>query len=196
MKEPVTRTRKQQIIATAADLFREKGYKATSMRDIASKVGLEAASMYSHIRSKEDLLVDICMECAHWFTKGMDDISASQQSEDCKLRDLISLHVSIAFDHPASITVFNDEWRHLPEPHHSLFIKARKSYEQAFRNILDTGKRTGIFAFVHTDIVFNIIMKCMSWSYLALGKYNKEDITHEITTFILKALKHTNVDVS
>jgi AcrR family transcriptional regulator len=196
MKEPVTRTRKQQIIATAADLFREKGYKATSMRDIASKVGLEAASMYSHIRSKEALLTDICMECAQWFTQGMEDITASRQSEDCKLRDLISLHVSIAFDHPASITVFNDEWRHLPEPQHALFIKARKAYEAGFRNILDAGRQAGTFSFVHTEIVFNIIMKCMGWSYLALGKYNKEDITHEITTFILKALKHTNVDVS
>jgi AcrR family transcriptional regulator len=196
MSEPALPTRKQQIIATAADLFREKGYKATSMRDIAAKVGMEAASMYSHIKSKEELLVDICMECAQWFTKGMEDISASHQSEDCKLRDLISLHVSIAFDHPASVTVFNDEWRHLPEPHLGEFIKARKSYESAFRNMLEAGRLTGTFSFVHTEIVFNIIMKCMSWSYLALGKYSKEEITAEITTFIVNALKHTEDTVS
>jgi len=60
-------TRKDVIIKAAAQLFREKGYKAASMRDLAEKVGVEAASLYNHIRSKTELLHDICFNVANAF---------------------------------------------------------------------------------------------------------------------------------
>ena len=45
-------SRKEQIDLAATNLFKTKGYSATSMRDIASTVGIEAASLYSHISYK------------------------------------------------------------------------------------------------------------------------------------------------
>ena len=60
-------SRKEVIIKAAAKLFREKGFKAASMRDLAVKVGVEAASLYNHIRSKSELLHDICFDVANIF---------------------------------------------------------------------------------------------------------------------------------
>jgi len=68
MKTVSTISKKQFIINTAADLFKEKGYSGTSIRDLASKVGLEPSSIYSHIKSKEELLSEICLGCARQFT--------------------------------------------------------------------------------------------------------------------------------
>ena len=116
-------TKKQFIINTAADLFQERGYNATSIRDLAAKVGLEPSSIYSHIRSKEDLLSEICMSCADRFSKGMNDIYFQDISPRKKMRALIQLHLDIAFDIPASVTVFNDEWRFLHEPVLSDFLE-------------------------------------------------------------------------
>ena len=48
------KNKRQQILDVAARLFREKGYKTTSMRDIAKNLNVEAATLYSHIRSKDD----------------------------------------------------------------------------------------------------------------------------------------------
>ena len=48
-------------------MFREKGYAGTSMRDLANAVGIEAASLYNHIKSKEDLLLQICVAVAQDF---------------------------------------------------------------------------------------------------------------------------------
>lgn len=48
-----TISRKEQIITTSAKLFRQKGFEAASMRDIAAELDIEAASLYSHIKSKD-----------------------------------------------------------------------------------------------------------------------------------------------
>ena len=57
-------TRKDVIIRKASALFRTKGFTATSMRDLAISVGVEAPSLYNHIGSKSELLQDICFKIA------------------------------------------------------------------------------------------------------------------------------------
>jgi AcrR family transcriptional regulator len=188
MKTVSTISKKQFIINTAADLFKEKGYSGTSIRDLASKVGLEPSSIYSHIKSKEELLSEICMDCAGQFTEGIEKIFHLKISARKKLKALISLHLDMAFTYPASVTVFNDEWRHLPEPILVDFIHLRKEYEKKFRKILNEGKDDGKFNFENSEIVFNIIIKSLSWSYEAVKKYKREDLESELSDFILNAL--------
>lgn len=182
-------SKKQIIINAAADLFKDKGYKAASIRDLATKVGLEPSSIYSHIKSKEDLLSEICMGCANKFTEGMAQISNADMSSKKKIKALITLHLDIAFENLASITVFNDEWRYLPETVLNDFLILRKDYERKFKKILTDGKEEGRFHFQHTDIVFNVIIKTLSWSYAGVKKYKKEELHQELTSFISNALQ-------
>ena len=58
----VISNRKQEIIEKATALFQKQGYSATSMRDLASFIGMEAASLYSHIKSKEDVEISEAFE--------------------------------------------------------------------------------------------------------------------------------------
>ena len=56
-----TTERKREILSTSQKLFRENGYTTTSVRDIAKALNIEAASLYSHIESKEDILKLTCL---------------------------------------------------------------------------------------------------------------------------------------
>lgn len=58
-RAPRSDSRREQLLNEAAWLFRQKGYGATSMRDIASAVGMQAGSLYCHFRNKEDLLLAV-----------------------------------------------------------------------------------------------------------------------------------------
>ena len=83
-------SRKEVIIKAAAKLFREKGFKAASMRDLAVKVGVEAASLYNHIRSKSELLHDICFDVANIF---IEQISQVEASDDMPLKKIEKLFI-------------------------------------------------------------------------------------------------------
>ena len=66
------RSRKAQIDRTATALFRARGFAATSMRELATELGLEAGSLYSHIKSKEEILHRVCFGLAEDFFAGFD----------------------------------------------------------------------------------------------------------------------------
>jgi AcrR family transcriptional regulator len=184
----VTSIKKKMIIHHAAELFRVKGYNAATIRDLASSVGLEPSSLYSHISSKDELLSEICMTCADLFTDGMEKIFYSDLSPKNKIKALIQLHLEIAYEYPASVTVFNDEWKFLQPNVLTKFVQLRQAYEFKFKNILVQGKASGVFDFQNSDIVFSLIMKTLKWSNNAVNKFNKSELDREVSTYILNGL--------
>src|SRR6478609_3648529 len=91
-------SRKDVIVAKAAALFREKGFKAASMRDLAEAVGVEAASLYNHIQSKEELLQEICFKVANDFNQKCDEIESSNLSIIKKVEAMLRFHIRMMFD--------------------------------------------------------------------------------------------------
>ncbi|MBK9735155.1 MAG: TetR family transcriptional regulator [Saprospiraceae bacterium] len=180
--------RKRIIIMAAADLFREKGYNASSVRDIAAMVGLEPSSIYSHIKSKEELLAEICLETANKFMLGINIISKQDISAKKMLKLLVSLHLDIAFENPSFAIVYIDEWRYLPEPILSEFLNLRKDYDKKFKKILTDGKSDGKFSFLNSDIAFNIIIKTLNWSFTNLKKFRREEVEEELNHLIFNGI--------
>jgi AcrR family transcriptional regulator len=165
-KDSKTPTFKKQIIQeAAARLFRDRGYRATSMRDLAAAVDLKASSLYNHIRSKEELLRAICFENARRFLAGMKTVEEAPLNAAQKVRRLIGLHIRIATEDVTSVTAFNDEWRHLPEPHLSEFKALRRNYENRFKAIIEAGIAEGMLKPLNSSIVLFTIFSAIRWLY-------------------------------
>src|SRR6478735_5765639 len=92
-------TRKDVIIAKAAKLFREKGFSATSMRDLAEHVGVEAASLYNHISSKAEILQEICFKTANKFLSHIEAIDNSPIDSIAKIEAVLRFHVQQMIHH-------------------------------------------------------------------------------------------------
>jgi len=160
------KTKKQIVIEEAARLFRDKGYSAASMSDLARRVGLkQKSSLYNHIDSKEAALQQICFDSAHQFLEGISEIENAFDDPKDQLRALITLHVQIAVTDVMSITVFNDEWRHLTEPKLSEFLSLRRNYEDRFRVIIEQGVAKGVFKVVDTSMALQTILSALRWVY-------------------------------
>ena len=139
-------SRKEQVIRVAAELFREKGYVASSMRDLAQKLGIEAASLYSHIKSKEEILHILCFDMAADFMASLEEVEKQPglpASE--KLRKGIIGHIQVmALDLTAS-AVFMNEHRHLSQPSLRDFLLMRIRYINRFKGMIEEGVATGEF---------------------------------------------------
>jgi AcrR family transcriptional regulator len=132
-------SKKEFILQKAAMMFRQKGFSATSMRDLAETVGIEAASLYNHIRSKNEMLESICFEVANRFNTNMDLIESGTPNSIIKVETLLRFHIQQMIQHYEEVYVCDREWRHLDEPYLSNFQNQRRSYRKRFAAIIEDG---------------------------------------------------------
>ncbi|MFY0629638.1 MAG: TetR/AcrR family transcriptional regulator [Flavobacteriaceae bacterium] len=166
-------TRKEQIIKTAAKLFKEKGYSAVTMRDIAKALDIKAASLYNHITSKQDILKYVIISLAEEFTERMNVIYTSSDSNIDKLHQIVALHVDIAYRNPYQMSSLNNDWMHL-EKDTAYYLELRDSYEDNFRSIIKKGIQSGELIEANPEVVLFSILSALRNLYLWIPK--KEDV--------------------
>jgi TetR/AcrR family transcriptional regulator, cholesterol catabolism regulator len=131
--------RKEVIIEKAGHLFRKHGFNATSMRDLAENVGVEAASLYNHINSKAELLQEICFKIANKFTEFMDVVIATDISAIEKIEAILRFHIREMLHNYEEVYVSDREWKHLTEPYLSNFKSQRRTHRQRIAAIIEEG---------------------------------------------------------
>jgi len=140
-----TLSRKEQVIRKAAELFREKGYAASSMRDLAQMLGIEAASLYSHIKSKEEILQSLCFDMAAEFRKSLDEVEKQDIPASVKLKEGIIGHIQVMAKDLTASAVFMNEHRHLSPAYLRDFLLLRINYINRFKKIIEDGITSGEF---------------------------------------------------
>ena len=187
-----TISRKEQIIKASAKLFRQKGFEAASMRDLAKELGIEAASLYSHIKSKDELLETICFRMADELLKAIDEVNDVYFNAEEKLASAIKNHVKIITGDMDSSTVFLREWRRLPEDKIKDFIKLRNKYEDGFTQILINGENENVFEAPDKKFAVLTILSAVNWIiewYKPKGSMTPDEIAEHLFRFITTGLK-------
>ncbi len=132
-------SKKELIIRKASAMMRERGFPATSMRDLADVVGIEAASLYNHIQSKSEILQEIIYRTANDCNVHLNSLDETKLSSIQKLESLIRFHVQMMLDRFNDYTVMINEWSHLSEPYLTNFITQRRHYVQKMELIIQQG---------------------------------------------------------
>src|SRR5690606_18793878 len=169
-------TRKEEIIKTASRLFYDKGFKAVSMRDIATVMDIKAASLYNHINSKQEILSAIILEVAEAFTTGMENVVGENISAINKIEKVIELHIEITVNHSDALAALITDWLHLEEADLNAFVKMRDDYEENFRRIIKHGIEAGEIKPYHPEVVLFSILSTLRTLYLWYQKRGKLDV--------------------
>ncbi len=184
-------TRKDVIVSKAATLFREKGFKAASMRDLAEAVGVEAASLYNHIKSKTEILHELCFSVANRFMHKMDEVEAEQTSSIVKVEKLLRFHISGMIEHYEEVYVSDREWKHLSDPYLSNFQNQRRIYRKRFASIIEEGIKNQeikkIDAATAVLIVLHAISGIESW-HRSTQKITAEELEENMISILVGGL--------
>ena len=186
-------TRKEQVIRSAAALFREKGYAASSMRDLAQKLGIEAASLYSHIKSKEEILQSLCFDITAEFRKSLAEVESKNVSATEKLRLGIVGHIQVMAKDLVASAVFMNEHRHLSQPYLRDFLLMRINYINRFKAIIEEGARTGEFKDnIDKKLAVMTLFSSLNWMpmwYDPSSKIDPTDLGQQLADMLVNGLK-------
>ena len=170
-------SRKEEIIRVSAQLFKVKGYSAVTMRDIAYELGIKAASLYNHIKSKQEILIEIIISLAEDFTEGMKVIYESDESSIEKLNRIIQLHVDISTTHTDGMASLNADWMHLEEKL-DYYLELRTDYEDKFRDIIREGIKKDHIIDIDPDIILFSILSTLRSLYLWIPRKEFSDMNN------------------
>jgi len=192
IKSNKSNTRKDVIISKAARLFREKGYSATSMRDLAEHVGVEAASLYNHIKSKAEILQEICFKTANQFMNHITELELSDQKSITKVESILRFHISQMVHHYEEVYVMDREWKHLTDPYLSNMQSQRRSYRQRIAAIIEEGIRKGeiknIDAPTAVLIMLHAVSGIESW-HRSVKRIGSEMLEDNMVMILVEGLK-------
>jgi AcrR family transcriptional regulator len=189
-------TKKEAIIEVAAKLFHEKGFSATSMRDLAEHVGVEAASLYNHIQSKSEILQEICFKVANDFTSNMDNVDTSEQNAIGKVEALLRFHIKEMIYRYEKVYVSDREWKYLTDPYLSNYQNQRRIYRKRFAYIIEDGIQKNeikkIDAATAVLIMLHAITGIESW-HRSKKKISAELLEENMVMILVEGLKEKTV---
>ncbi|MEO1164891.1 MAG: TetR/AcrR family transcriptional regulator [Chloroflexota bacterium] len=198
---------RDDIIAAAADVLRENGYDATTMKDIASRVNLTAASLYHHFKNKDFLLLAVLELGLAEATTQIEPIAASDAPASDKLCQMIEAHIVNVTDNPTVGAAMVFEIKSLMNvstagrgngnrkeyiERRDAFFELRDHFERLFRDTIKQGIADGEFRDVEPAIVAKAMLGSQNWVgvwYKPDGRLTGRDIAAIHMDYVLTALK-------
>lgn len=172
-------SKEERILEVAMKVFRERGYHAASMQEIADAVGMQKGSLYYYISGKQELLFMILERAIDTITARIDGIYHSQLPAKEKLWQAIVSHVEVVSQRMDMLTILLRERHALTRSQQAIIDEKSLNYERLFQKILSEGVRSGDFRPMDGRIVsFGILGMC-NWLYTWYhpeGRLNSREI--------------------
>lgn len=186
------RNTRADVVAAAGRLFARNGYHGTSMRDLGRELGLLGSSLYAHVESKQDLLVEVVEEGARLFQQSAALATDRNGSAPDHLRALIAGHVDVVLEHRDVVRTFLNEARMLDSGRRRRILDARDGYEGAFRGVVAAGVSEGSFRAdvdpkVASILILSILNALERWFRIE-GELTRDQLVDQISGFCLDGI--------
>jgi AcrR family transcriptional regulator len=179
----------ERLFDTAAAIFFEKGYAATTTREIASAVGIQQASLYYHVSGKEDLLYQICLSSLEPLLAEVQSAVLRSANPLERIQILARTHVrAILRDQLRHVTMLN-EMRALSEPHRAEVVVLRRKYANMVRSLIEEAQAAGsIRSDIPSRYLYLALLNVLNWAVLWYRKgqtLSEEELARMFTSIYL-----------
>jgi TetR/AcrR family transcriptional regulator, cholesterol catabolism regulator len=188
---PPPQRRRIEICRTAAQIFRDRGYDATSVSDIARALGITKAGLYHYVESKEALLFEIT---SYGLDRVRDEVilpARAVRNPEARLRQMVIRHARIATQGRGAIAQLVDEVRALPPPVRKRVEDRMRAYVDLVRQTLvelrSAGRLRDVDPTVATFSVIGTILWLPRW-FRQNGRLSQEQVANQIADIALGGL--------
>jgi AcrR family transcriptional regulator len=182
-------SRREDIRRAALELFAAHGYEATTMADIAERVGIRAPSLYKHVASKQELLADLLAGTMQALLAGHAQAIADVADPVEQLRRAVEAHVRYHARHRLEAFVGNREIRGLVEPHSSDILAQRARYADGFRVLIEAGVAEGVLTVASPKLaayaILDMGMGVAAW-FRPDGEFTENQVVWQETELALR----------
>ena len=166
IRDAVARLKRERIIATAVDLFYNKGLSNTTLEEVADKMNVTKPFIYSQFKSKSDLLAEICSRGIRASLDALNRAVASEGSATDKLQTLARDFMLAVMVNQAHIAIYNREEKHLSAEDSEAINDMRREFDRKFCALLTEGVASGEFVVDDVQLASLAIGGIVSWSYV------------------------------
>lgn len=183
------------VLDAACLLFAERGYRGTSMRDIAGALGVRAPSLYNHVDSKQDILFEIMDKAMDRAITALEEALDGVEDLSDQLRRATESLVLDFLRYPAEVTVCNNEVRGLDPDNRLAIVAKRDQYATRVRRIIEAGCRTGRFRTRTPQLAAYAVLEmgngAKSW-FRPTGRYPDTFVARQYGEFALRVVGCTD----
>lgn len=183
---------KEDILSAAAQMFREKGYNAASMQDIADAVGLQKASLYHHISGKQEILLAILDHALDLLNADMEQVVRKDLPAERKLGEAMRAYTHRLTADADLAAVLLLEHRSLKPALRKKHIVRRDKFEAYWRQIIAEGVEQGVFRLVDPEIIGFALLGVQNWMitwYRGNGRFSPEELADHFCDLFFYGLR-------
>lgn len=176
---------KDKILTSAKRLFSEKGYQATSLKDIVEEIGKTPGIIYYYFESKEEILVRIYEGIMEEAIEGMSKMVSSDTSTSEKMSEAIRYHAEFIMQKQPYTKILFDEESFLPYDFQKLIRKKKGEYSKLVEDVYADGIREGVFKpTLDLRVLMNAIFGMINWTYRWYSSDKRSDFKKIYEQFV------------
>jgi AcrR family transcriptional regulator len=156
--------RYRKLIEVSTELFSQQGYESTTIRQIADKMGIKSASLYSHVGSKGEILREVVLDVAYQFDEFALTAIRGLSEPDARLHALCRVHMRMMEERAAAVRVYYEQWRKLSLEYQQEIIRLRHGYEELFRSAIADGIAQEIYRPVDVAHTVRVLLGALNWT--------------------------------
>jgi len=184
---------RRRLLEEALILFGDRGYHGVSVREIAQAAGIKASSLYSHLKSKEQLLYQL-MQIGHeeQLERLRGALLESSAEPGDQIAHLVRAHVVMHAAFPELSRICNREMAALSPPSFEQVDAVRQSAVQVFVDVIERGIRLGAFSphdpWLVTAALGAMGIRVAEW-WDGAGTYDVEEVASTYGRYALQILQ-------
>ena len=192
IRDAVWRLKSERIVAAAVELFYRQGYAMTTLEQVADAINVTKPFIYSHFRSKNDLLGEICSRAIRVSHEALNRAAVQQGTPTEKLEAIARDFMHTVLTHKAHAVIYSREEQELAAEDREAINGLRRAFDHKLVALLNEGVATGEFVVDDVPLTALAIGGIVGWSqvwYRASGRLPEDDAAARVASLVLAMVR-------